>query len=195
MQAERGGRPGQGRSRWAGPARAGLAYWFFGNLYEAVVDIPALLADAQQQRAPRLLGPGSPVRYYVPAAPLTLIATGAALIEGWRSHGDRRVITTAAASMVAATAVTAYLVRTVNVRLLRSHEPLSRPNDTGWSRPGIGRTCCAWPHSSSPRRGYDRSLGRAADRPTSPTDTTTPSWRRSSTVTSGSPEPNSSSAT
>jgi hypothetical protein len=49
----------------------------------------------------------------------------AALIDSWRSGGDRRVIATAAASTASAAALTAYLVRTVNLRLLHSGMPLS----------------------------------------------------------------------
>jgi len=64
---------------WAAIARFGQAYWLFGNLYEAVVDVPQLLADAHDQRPPRVLGPGSPERYYAPVAPLTPAATAATL--------------------------------------------------------------------------------------------------------------------
>ncbi|WP_163569827.1 hypothetical protein [Fodinicola feengrottensis] len=44
-------------------AQFGLTAWFFGNLYEAVVGMPQLLADAPPRG---LLKPGSPVRYYAP---------------------------------------------------------------------------------------------------------------------------------
>jgi len=53
---------------------------FFGNLYEAVVDMPQLLSDARQQRRSGLMAPGSPLRCYAPIAPLTLVATTAALM-------------------------------------------------------------------------------------------------------------------
>jgi hypothetical protein len=115
----------QPRALWAAVAGFGQVHWFFGNVYEAVVDMPQLLADAQQNREPRLLGAGSPLRYYIPTAPVTLVATAAALIDSWRSGGDRRVITTAAASTASAAALTAYLVRTVNLRLLRGGKPVS----------------------------------------------------------------------
>ncbi len=87
--------------------------------------MPQLLADAQPQRAPRLLGSGSPVRYYAPAAPLTFAATTITLIDSWRSGGDKRAIIAAAASTASATALSFHLIRTVNLRLLRSDEPLS----------------------------------------------------------------------
>jgi hypothetical protein len=113
------------RARWAAVAEIGQVHWFFGNLYEAAVDMPQLLADAQPNREPRLLGPGSPLRYYLPAAPVTLVATAAALVGSWRSGGDKRLITTAAASTASAAVLTAYLVRTVNLRLLHSEKPMS----------------------------------------------------------------------
>jgi hypothetical protein len=113
------------RAVWAVVARLGQVHWFFGNVYEAMVDMPQLLADARSNRAPKLLGAGSPLRYYLPAAPVTLAATAATLIGSWRSGGDRRLIITAAVSTVSATALTAYLVRSVNLRLLRSDEPLN----------------------------------------------------------------------
>jgi hypothetical protein len=116
--------PKQPRVPWAAVARLGQVHWFFGNVYEAVVDVPQLLADARPDREPRLLGAGSPVRYYAPAAPVTLIATAAALVDSWRSGGDKRAITVAAASTTSALALTAYLIRTVNLRLLKSTESL-----------------------------------------------------------------------
>lgn len=90
--------------------------------------MPQLLADARPQRTPRLLGPGSPVRYYVPGAPLALGGTAAALAGSWRSGGDRRLITATAMSTAGAAALSAYLIRSINVRLLTSNEPLSEPD-------------------------------------------------------------------
>jgi hypothetical protein len=115
----------QSRPVCAAVARLGQVHWFFGNVYEATVDMPRLLADARSNRVPQLLGAGSPLRYYLPVAPVTLAATAATLIDSWRSGGDRRAIITATASTASATALTVYLVRTVNLRLLQSNEPLS----------------------------------------------------------------------
>jgi hypothetical protein len=135
-----------------GIARAGQIAWFFGNLYEAVVDMPQLLADAQPNRKPRLLGAGSPVRYYLPIGPVTFVATSAALIDSWRFGGDRRVVATAAASTASAAAITAHLVRTVNLRLLRSTKPLNanerRTLTMAWHRENLvrllGLAVAAW---------------------------------------------------
>jgi hypothetical protein len=120
---ERGMR--QGPSPWAAVARLGQAYWLFGNLYEAVVDVPQLLADAHSQRPPRLLGPGSPVRYYAPIAPLTLAATAATLTDHWRGGGSKAMIAATAVATGSAVAMTGYLVRTVNLPLLHGDLPVS----------------------------------------------------------------------
>src|SRR4051812_10430404 len=87
---------------WLTVAGLGQACWFFGNLYEAVVDLPQLLADAQPRRRPGLVSPGSPLRYYAPIAPLTLVSTTVALIGRWRSGGDKRMIAAAAANTATA---------------------------------------------------------------------------------------------
>lgn len=63
------------------------------------------------------------MRYYAPVAPLTLAATTAALIGGWHSGGDRRMIATTAVNTVAAVGLTGCLVRTVNVPLLAGAVP------------------------------------------------------------------------
>lgn len=88
------------------------------------------------------------MRYYLPP---DLMATTAALIDSWRSGGDRRMIITAAASTASTTALTAYLVRSVNLRLLQDEEPLRHPNATDCSSPGTKPTWCAWWRSLSPR--------------------------------------------
>lgn len=110
---------------WRTTARLGLTAWFFGNLYEAMVGMPQLLADAQPQRTPRLMAPGSPVRYYAPAAPLAVAGTAVSLVKTWNSGGNRSLITTTTISMASAAALTAYLVRSVNVHLLKSDVALS----------------------------------------------------------------------
>ena len=112
------------RLPWAALARLGQAHWFAGNAYEAAVDMPALLADARPNREPRLLGPGSPLRYYAPAAPVTLVSTGVTLVSGWRSGADRRAVAVSVVGTLVAAALTGYLVKAVNLRLLRGEEPL-----------------------------------------------------------------------
>ncbi|MER5266200.1 DUF1772 domain-containing protein [Actinosynnema sp. NPDC002837] len=146
------------RMPWAAIARLGQAHWFFGNVYEAVVDVPRLLADARPNRAPGLLAAGSPVRYYMPAAPVTLAATAVALA---RSGGDRRDVATAAAGTLVAAALTVYLVRTVNLRLLRDTEPLTdddrRRLTTTWHRGNLLRLLALAVAASATRRATRRS--------------------------------------
>jgi hypothetical protein len=102
-------------------AQLGLAHWFFGNLYEEVVGMPARVAENPPAGGP--FAAGSPVRYYLPAAPHTLAATFACVVTGWGRHHDRRAL--AAAGLLTATGavMTAHLVRAVNLRLLDGVEP------------------------------------------------------------------------
>jgi Domain of unknown function (DUF1772) len=112
-------------------AQLGHAHWLFGNIYEAVVKVPDRLAAEHAARvsvdgrAASLFEPGSPVRYYIPAAPLTLAATLGAVVTGWRTARARRWLATAAAGSMTGAAATAYLVRRVNPPLLYSADPPS----------------------------------------------------------------------
>jgi hypothetical protein len=96
-------------------ARIGTAHWLFGNLYEEVVDMPGRVADGPRDGG--LLGRGSPVRYYVPAAPVTFAATLASVVRGWDRREDRPVLVAAGALTAVGAAITGHLVRTVIVRL------------------------------------------------------------------------------
>jgi hypothetical protein len=64
---------------WARAAHLGQTAWLVGNLYEGLVGMPQLLADARSRRPPGLFTAGSPVRYYAPVAPFALSATGLTL--------------------------------------------------------------------------------------------------------------------
>ena len=83
---------------------------------------------------------------------MTFVATGVALVENWRSGGDRRVIAAAAAGTASAAGLTAYLVRTVNLRLLTSRTSLTaterRRLINTWHRGNLVRllalTVAAW---------------------------------------------------
>lgn len=120
-------RTSQGGQAVARLARFGLAAWFFGNLYEGVVGMPQLLVYAQPHRPRGLLTSGSPVRYFAPVAPVALGANAAALLVEWRSGEDRRRVATAAACLTGAVALSAYLIRTVNLALLTNNAPLPEP--------------------------------------------------------------------
>lgn len=110
---------------WWRAALIGQTAWLVGNLYEGVVGLPQLLAAARSRRAPGLLGPGSPVRYYAPVAPLALGATTVTMINSWRGGGNRRLVTTTAGSLGTAVLLSLYLIRTVNLPLIVSGEALA----------------------------------------------------------------------
>ena len=116
-------------SGWALAARLGQAAWYYGNLYEAVVGMPQLLIEARANRAPSLVGPGSPVRYYIGVAPPALGATAVSLVASWRAGEDRRLIVATAGSIAVAVMLSAYLIRSVNVPLLTSRESLSERDE------------------------------------------------------------------
>ena len=65
-----------------------------------------------------MFGSGSPVRYWLPAAPITVAATLASVVRGWRREADRPALAVAGACTVAGAALTGHLVRSVNRRLL-----------------------------------------------------------------------------
>ena len=97
-----------------------MAYWFFGNLYEEVVDVPALVAASPPGR---VLAKGSPARYHLPVAPVTVGSVMAlAATERTRSTVAAAVFATAGA------ALTGPLVRTVTLDLLtgRTTDPVER---------------------------------------------------------------------
>jgi hypothetical protein len=98
-------------------ARFGRAAWFFGNAYEAVVAVPQLIASANRQAG--ILATGSPVRYFAPIAPAAVGGTAAVLVQSWRSGGDRRLIMASTATLGATLGLSAYLIASINVRLLR----------------------------------------------------------------------------
>src|SRR5262245_51395216 len=99
-------------------ARCGRAAWFFGNAYEGVVAVPQLIASAKRPAA--ILASGSPVRYFAPVAPAAVGGTATVLVQSWRAGGDRRGIVAAAATLGAAVGVSAYLIASINVPLLRA---------------------------------------------------------------------------
>lgn len=99
-------------------ALLGLAWWFFGNLYEAVVFSPNWVQDspAQMARLHQLFVTTSPTVYFVPATPLAVLM----LWELWVSNRHaalntpyRRASAWAAVSML----VNAFIVATIITRL------------------------------------------------------------------------------
>ena len=109
-------------------AQLGHAQWLFGNVYEAVVKIPERLSAESSSsatvngRQTAVLGPGSPVRYYAPAVPLTAATTIAALITSGQSAKTKRWLAMAVGCWMSGVAITAYLVRKVNLKLFFADE-------------------------------------------------------------------------
>jgi len=107
-------------------AQLGYAQWLFGNVYEAVVRVPDLLSAELSDtdgRGGSILGPGSPVRYYLLAPPVALVGTVGAVINGLGNPRSRRWLTVSAGCGVAGAALTGYVVRKVNLRLFFAAEP------------------------------------------------------------------------
>ncbi len=140
-------------------ARFGYAHWFFGNLYEAVVRVPDRLVATNDGTTP--LGPGSPARYYLPVAPITVASTVAALATA--EEHDRRWLAVAATCTVSAALSTAYLVRAINVPLLFHHNEFSDAEQRALLRTWywlngfrLAAVVGAWwsvQHAASPNRG------------------------------------------
>ncbi len=96
-------------------ARVGQAQAFFGNVYEAVVKVPHTFAENRELAGRAPFRRGNPTLYFVPAGPVTLAASVAALAVG---EQDRRWLGASTTATVAAGALTAYVVTKVNHPLL-----------------------------------------------------------------------------
>ena len=129
-------------------AQIGYAEWFFGNLYEAVVKVPGLLAQGQLTST---LGAGSPVRYYLPGAVISCGATSAAVVSVWKLRTERRAFVAMVLALLAGGVATAHLVRTVNLKLFMRGNSIPQPERDRmlgmWYRVNairLGTTACAW---------------------------------------------------
>ncbi|MBW0014039.1 hypothetical protein [Mycobacterium sp.] len=108
-------------ARLLGLAELGYAHWLFGNIYEAAVRMPERLAG--EPHTGSVLGPGSPLRYYAPLAPVTLATTAAAVRTGWDIGGARRWLALMAAGSTVGVALSGYLIRTVNLPVMFAADP------------------------------------------------------------------------
>ncbi|MEV1292737.1 DUF1772 domain-containing protein [Pseudonocardia sp. NPDC049635] len=92
--------------------------------------MPDRLADEHDSpnRRPASRGPlahGSPARYHIPSALMVLsCALGSAALATRRGAGQRATAV-AAASSLCATALSGYIIRTVNLRLLDDGSPIA----------------------------------------------------------------------
>ena len=111
----------QGRARrWLLPAAAtGLAHWFFGNLYEAIIVSPNSMAiiEAGQNPGETMFPRIAPTWYYMPHGVLTPLAVGAALIVGRHDATRRASLLWAAGGTLVGEALTAVAVTQVNLKL------------------------------------------------------------------------------
>jgi hypothetical protein len=114
-----------------GLAQLAHVHWFFGNLYEAVVKVPDLLASRRrvnEQPTPPLK-PGSPVLYYAAAAPATLPPLLVASVTGWDDRGSRRWLLISAVCSSIGVATTAHLVRAINIKMFFSARALTEKEE------------------------------------------------------------------
>ncbi|QGK69567.1 DUF1772 domain-containing protein [Allosaccharopolyspora coralli] len=110
--------------------QAGHLHGLVGDLYEAITRLPDRLAALPPEQRPRgPLGAGSPARRHLPAVPFTTPATVAAVVLGWREPADRPALLTTLVCSATATALTAHLVRTVNLPLLLGDRPVPSPGE------------------------------------------------------------------
>lgn len=116
------------RQRWLTLLAAlGMAYWFFGNLYEAVVFSPNWVEDSPAQFA-RLNGfftNTGPTLYFVPLTPLAIVLVWALW---WRNRDDdlRADYRYAGVASLVLTALTIGIVALVIPRLFGA-EALAHP--------------------------------------------------------------------
>jgi len=75
-----------------------------------------------------VLGSGSPVKYFLPGVPVVVGATLSAMIKGWKWRSERPWFVSLALSTLLGFAVTAYLVRTVNIKLFFARQRLTEPD-------------------------------------------------------------------
>jgi hypothetical protein len=123
-------------------ARVARAAWFFGNAYEAAVGVPQLIAGADRQAG--LVAPGSPVRYFAPVAPAAIGGTVAVLVRSWQTVGvDRCTVAAATATFGAALGLSAYLIRSINIPLLKGKvgEEVQPRLISRWHRGNAVRLC------------------------------------------------------
>ncbi|MFT7839159.1 hypothetical protein Q5530_23705 [Saccharothrix sp. BKS2] len=92
-----------------------LAWWGFGNLYEAIVLMPWVWG-LPPGSVPGEFAAGSPVFYFVPAL-IALLALVWALVVRVHRDGSRRAVLRAAVLVTIAAAGTGVLVGTVNPTL------------------------------------------------------------------------------
>ncbi|GAA2635527.1 hypothetical protein SMC26_08345 [Actinomadura fulvescens] len=107
----------------------GLAYWLFGNLYEAIVFSPNWVRDSPDQftRLDGFFTVTGPTLYFVPLTPLVLVLVW---LLWWRNRDEDLVpdYRRAALAALILTALTAYIVAAV-VSQMFGADALARPEN------------------------------------------------------------------
>jgi hypothetical protein len=100
-------------------ALLGVAQWFFGNLYEAVVTAPNWRVGFEYEAITGRSRHGDrPIRYYVPATWVAVVLLWAATLLGWRAiPAAKGWLAAASASSLAAVALSVYIITRLNLRL------------------------------------------------------------------------------
>lgn len=121
--------------------RFARAAWFFGNAYEGAVGVPQLIASANRQAG--VLTAGSPLRYFGPIAPVAIGGTAAVLALSWHTGVNRRAVVAATATLGAALGLSAHLIRSINIPLLKGEvDAQGRPRlISRWHRGNTVRLC------------------------------------------------------
>jgi hypothetical protein len=132
---------GAALSRATTAARLGRAAWFFGNAYEGAVGVPQLIASSNRRSG--VLTTGSPLRFFGPVAPVAIGGTAAVLTAASQNGADRRAAVAATATLSAAIGLSAYLIRSINVPLLKGEvDAEMRPRLIArWHRGNAVRLC------------------------------------------------------
>lgn len=113
----------------------GMAYWFFGNLYEAVVFSPNWVRDSPAQfgRLHEFFANTGPTLYFVPLTQFTILLVW---LLWWRNRDGevRREYRRAGIASLALTALTVYIVMAVVPRMFADGALLQpeRLNAAAW---------------------------------------------------------------
>lgn len=111
---------------------AGLAHWFFGNLYETVVFTPNTLGDPASALTHwnAFMRVSNPVWYYIPLSPLTFLASATAYGLGRNQEPVlRRWLLRTMLLTTLATILTVYIVTQINLNVFFSGMDLEANRD------------------------------------------------------------------
>lgn len=111
---------------------AGLAHWFFGNLYETVVFTPNTLINPAEALTywNAFTRVTNPVWYFIPMSPLTFLASLVAYVLGRNGRPTlRKWLLRTLLLTTLATVLTIYIVTQINLKVFFSGMDLSAHHD------------------------------------------------------------------